>query len=101
MFDQSRKISSDQTREASLEGTDAHHSDNNWPARGRTNSASKFSSAKGSLNKLGQKIRENSNSLVRSFKKIVEINQTKKDKIYDFRAEYEDDIDRKLRSLEK
>ena len=45
MLDQSRKISSDQTREASLEGTDAHLSDGNRPGRGRTNSASKFSSA--------------------------------------------------------
>ena len=101
MLDQSRKISSDQTREASLEGTDAHLSDGNRPGRGRTNSAYKFSSATGCLKKIGQKIRENSNSLIRSFKKNVEVNQTKQDKIYDFRAEYEDDIDRKLRSLEK
>ena len=53
MLDQSRKISSDQTREASLEETDAHIFDENRPVRGRTNSASKFSSAKGSLNRLG------------------------------------------------
>ena len=52
------------------------------------------------MQRFGEKIRENSNSVVRSLKQTLEIKHTKKDKIYDFRAEYGDDIDRKLRSLE-
>ena len=72
------------------------------PQRGRIDSFySKFSSAKSSVQRFGEKIRENSNSVARSIKKNIEIKHTKKDKIYDFRAEYGDDIDRKLRSLEQ